>query len=89
MQNDPKGYVRTLENLPEDRKKLVAFKVTGIYSRVNTLESSKEIHVIEPFKIEDHWKEIHRNGLRSRYALVLWIARDTQGNAYVYKELRK
>lgn len=52
-------------------------------------EFNKQIHVIEPFDIPEHWKRYIAMDYGLDMTAVLWIARDTEGNAYVYKELHK
>lgn len=52
-------------------------------------EFNKQIHVVEPFIIPSHWKRYIAMDYGLDMLAVLWIARDTEGNAYVYKELHK
>ena len=52
-------------------------------------EFKKDIHVIEPFEIPKHWKRYLAMDYGMDMLAVLWIARDTEGNAYCYKELHE
>lgn len=52
-------------------------------------EFNKQIHVMKPFTIPSHWKRYIAMDYGLDMLAVLWIARDEQGNAYVYKELHK
>ena len=52
-------------------------------------EFNKQIHVIEPFEIPSHWKKYLAMDYGLDMTAVLWFARDTEGNAFVYKELHK
>lgn len=52
-------------------------------------EWRREKHVVEPFKIPDHWPKWkgYDHGYNS-YAAALWFARDPQtGRTYIYREL--
>lgn len=50
-------------------------------------EFKREIHVIEPFVIPDHWHRYTAKDYGLDKLANYWIAIDTQGYAYVYKEL--
>lgn len=52
-------------------------------------EFNKQIHIIEPFEIPSHWKKYIAIDYGMDMTAVLWIARDTEGNAYVYRELHE
>lgn len=89
MKNDP-NYVRTLENLPDDRKKAMLYGDWDIFEGQYFNEFSRKIHVIEqPFIIPKHWKKYISMDYGLDMLAVLWIARDTEGNAYAYKELHE
>ena len=88
MQNDP-NYVRTLENLPDDRRKAMLYGDWDIFEGQYFNEFKREIHVIEPFKIPKHWKRYIAMDYGLDKLAVLWIARDAEGNAYVYKEIHE
>jgi phage terminase large subunit len=50
-------------------------------------EFRREIHVIEPFIIPDHWRRYRVFDYGLDMLACYWIAVDTQNKAYVYKEL--
>jgi len=52
-------------------------------------EFNKQIHIVEPFEIPDHWKRYIAMDYGLDMTAVLWFARDTEGNAFVYRELHK
>lgn len=55
MKNDP-GYVRTLENLPEDRKKAMLYGNWDVYDGQFFPEFNRDIHVVEPYKLPDKYR---------------------------------
>lgn len=86
MTNDP-GYVKTLENLPTDRKKAMLYGDWNIFDGMYFSEYRTEIHTIEPFEIPKEWKRYITMDYGLDMLAVLWIAVDNQDNTYVYKEL--
>jgi phage terminase large subunit len=50
-------------------------------------EFKREIHVIEPFVIPDHWNRYTTKDYGLDMLANYWVAVDTYGNAFVYKEL--
>jgi len=55
MENDP-DYIRTLENLPEDRRNAMLYGNWDVYDGQFFEEFDREIHVIEPHKLPDKFK---------------------------------
>lgn len=88
VENDPR-YVKRLENLPEAEKQAFLFGNWDIFEGQYFGEFKKEIHVIESFVIPEHWKRYIAMDYGLDMLAVLWIARDTEGNAYIYKELHE
>lgn len=88
MEKDP-TYVKTLENLPEDRKRAMLYGEWDVYEGQYFTEFSRDIHVVDPFEIPQHWKRYITMDYGLDMLAVLWIARDTEGNAYVYKEIHQ
>lgn len=88
VENDPR-YVKRLENLPETQKQAFLFGNWDIFEGQYFNEFKREIHVIEPFKIPSHWKKYIAMDYGLDMLAVLWFARDTEGNAYVYKEIHE
>lgn len=88
VQNDPR-YVKRLENLPEAEKQAFLYGNWDIFEGQYFTEYDRAIHVIEPFAIPSHWKRYIAMDYGLDMLAVLWFARDTEGNAYVYKELHE
>lgn len=88
MENDP-DYVRTLENLPEDRRKAMLYGDWDIFEGQYFGEFRRDIHVIEPFEIPETWDRYISFDYGLDMFAVLFHAVDTQGNDYVYKEIHE
>lgn len=88
MRNDP-DYVRSLENLPEDRKKAMLYGDWDIFEGQYFGEFKRDIHVTTTFEIPKHWKRYIAMDYGLDKLAVLWFARDTEGNAFAYKELHE
>lgn len=86
IQNDP-NYVKRLENLPEKERKAFLHGDWDIFEGQYFGEFKRDIHVIEPFEIPSHWKRYTTKDYGLDMLANYWIAIDTEGNAYVYKEL--
>lgn len=86
MANDP-NYVKRLQNLPEDQRKAFLDGDWDIFSGQYFGEFKRDIHVCEPFPIPDHWHRYFVCDYGLDMFAGLWIARDPQGKAYVYKEV--
>lgn len=82
-------YLNRLENLSERDKKILLYGDWDIFEGQYFNEFNKDIHVIEPFVIPEHWKRYIAMDYGLDMLACLWIARDTEGNAYVYKELHQ
>lgn len=88
MKNDP-DYVRNLENLPENRRKAMLMGDWDVFDGQYFEEFDKSIHVCEPFTIPSHWKRYIAIDYGLDMFAVVWVARDTGGNAYVYREVHQ
>lgn len=86
MESSPE-YVRVLENLPEARKKAMLYGEWELFEGQYFSEFSRDIHVIEPFVIPDHWRRYAALDYGLDMLACYWIAMDTLGNAFVYREL--
>jgi phage terminase large subunit len=86
MEHDPE-YVKTLENLPEDRKKAMLYGNWDVFDGQFFPEFDRNIHVIEPFKIPNEWDKYITMDYGLDMFAVLFIAIDTNGTGYVYKEI--
>ena len=88
MENDP-GYVKALENLPEDRRKAMLYGDWNVFEGQYFTEWNTELHVIEPFKIPDTWNKYVAIDYGLDMFAAVFVAIDTRGKAYVYKEIYK
>ena len=88
MERDP-NYVRTLENLPEDRKQAMLYGNWDIFDGQFFPEFDRNIHVIEPFDIPDSWNRYIALDYGLDMFAVIFVAIDTKGKAYVYNEIHK
>lgn len=88
MENDPQ-YVKTLENLPEDRKQAMLYGNWDVFDGQFFREFNRNVHVIEPFTILEEWNRYIAIDYGLDMFAVLFIAVDTKGKAYVYNEIYK
>ncbi len=86
MEHSPE-YVRVLENLPEARKKAMLYGEWELFEGQYFSEFSRDVHVIEPFVIPSDWRRYVSLDYGLDMLACYWIAMDTSGNAYVYREL--
>lgn len=86
MQNDP-AYVKRLENLPETEKRAFLYGDWDIFEGQYFSEWNRNIHVIDPPEIPSHWNVYRVFDYGLDMLACYWIAVDTQGHSYVYKEL--
>lgn len=85
MQNDP-DYVKTLQALPEDRRKAMLYGNWDIFDGQFFAEFDRAVHVIEPFEIPKHWYIYFTMDYGLDMLAGYWIAVDPQGNGYVIRE---
>ena len=88
MEHDP-NYVRVLENLPEDRKQAMLYGNWDIFDGQFFPEFNRNLHVIEPFEIPEHWNRYIALDYGLDMFAVLFVAIDTKGKAYIYNEIHK
>ncbi len=86
MENDP-DYVRTLENLPEDRKKAMLYGDWDVFEGQYFSEFDREVHTCEPFIIPEDWKRYFVLDYGLDMLAGYFIAMDTENRAYIYKEI--
>ena len=85
---DPE-YIDRLQNLSEKDQRILLYGDWDIFDGQYFNEFKREIHVIEPFVIPEHWKRYIAMDYGLDMLAVLWVAIDTEGNAYVYKEIHE
>lgn len=86
MKNDP-NYVKRLENLPEKERKAFLDGDWDIFEGQYFGEFKRHIHVIEPFVVPEYWQRFRFLDYGLDMLAAYWAAIDTQGNAFVYKEI--
>lgn len=88
MEHDP-GYVKILENLPEDRRKAMLYGDWDVYDGQFFPEFRRDIHVEEPFEIPNNWSRYIALDYGMDMFAVLFFAVDPQGDVYAYQEIHK
>ena len=88
MESDP-GYRKRLMALPEKERKALLDGDWNIFDGMFFNEFKSDIHIIEPFEIPKEWKRYIALDYGLDMFAVLFIAIDTQNNAYVYKEIHE
>lgn len=86
MTNNPE-YVENLENLPEMRKRAMLYGDWDAFEGQYFDEFDRDIHVIDPFVIPNHWRKYITLDYGLDMLAAYWIAVDSHQKAYVYKEL--
>jgi phage terminase large subunit len=84
MQSNPE-YIEALENLPEDMRKAHLYGDWNVFAGQYFTEFRREIHVIDPFVIPDHWNRYIALDYGLDMLAAYWYAIDTQNNIYCYK----
>lgn len=88
MEHDP-AYVNVLKNLPEDRREAMLYGNWDVFDGQFFREFNRNVHVIEPFEIPEHWNRYIAMDYGLDMFAVLFIAVDPKGKAYVYNEIHK
>ncbi len=86
MEKDP-DYEKRLDALPEKERKALREGNWDIFDGQYFNEFDRKIHVVEPFEIPDEWDKYRTIDYGLDMLACLWVAVDTKGNEYVYKEL--
>ena len=86
MKHSP-DYVRTLENLPENRRKAMLEGDWDIFEGQYFAEFRRKIHVVKPFSIPGNWRRYAALDYGMDMLACYWIAVDEHENAVVYREL--
>lgn len=89
MENDP-NYLIRLMSLPDIERKQLLEGDWDTFAGQYFSEFTRSIHVVEPFTIPRDWRKYRAmdEGYSDPY-VCLWIAQDSKGNAYVYREFSK
>ena len=87
MDADPR-YVVRLENLPEEEKKAFLYGDWNVFKGQYFKGYRKDLHEIEPFAIPvNREKIICLDYWYSAPSAVYWLAKDYDGNVFIYREL--
>lgn len=82
------AYVQMLSSLPENIRKAHRYGDWSALSGSYFPEFSEATHVIKPFKIPDDWVRYRAFDYGLDCLACFWIAVDTGGRCYVYRELK-
>lgn len=85
LENDP-GYVNMLNNLSDGLRQAWRDGNWDMLAGQYFSEFDRNIHVIEPFAIPEHWKRYRAIDYGLDCLACLWIAIDERGDYYVYRE---
>ena len=85
MEADPE-YINRLETLGENERKALLNGEWDIFEGQYFPEFSRDIHVCAPFEIPEYWKRFRGLDYGLDMTACLWLAVDTTGKIYVYRE---
>ena len=85
LSSDP-GYVNMLNNLSDGLRQAWRDGNWDMLAGQYFSEFDRNIHVVEPFQIPDHWKKYRTTDYGLDCLACLWLAIDERGNYYVYRE---
>jgi phage terminase large subunit len=90
LENDPE-YVRRLESEPnETLRKAYRYGDWDIFAGQYFSEIRREIHMIKPFEIPEHWNRFGSYDFGFNHPAAFgWFANDEDGNVYLYREFIK
>ena len=86
MKADP-GYITRLEKLSKKDREALLFGNWDIFDGQYFTEWNREIHVVRPFEIPKEWRRYFVMDYGLDMLAGYWIAVDTYGRAYVYREI--
>ena len=86
MAKDPK-YLQRLNNLSESDRKALRDGVWDLAEGQYFTEWDAGIHVVQPFTIPREWERVFAMDYGLDMLAGYWIALDTVGNAFVYREI--
>jgi phage terminase large subunit len=87
IQNDP-DYVHRLESEPNEAlRRAFRFGDWDIFAGQFYSELSRDVHVVKPFAIPDHWTRFGAYDYGFNHPAAFgWFAVDEDGNVYLYRE---
>lgn len=81
------GYIKRLEMLSETDKQRLLYGDWDVFDGQYFDEFDRSTHVIRPFAIPTYWRRYFVMDYGLDMLAGYWIAVDTQGKAYVYREI--
>ena len=87
LDDQDRKKITDLEISNPDRYKVVGLGEYGIPGGNYFEEFRRDIHVIKPFPIPEHWRKYRVFDYGLDMLACYWITTDERGRAYVYKEL--
>ena len=88
MEHDP-DYMLRLERFPEAMRKAYLEGSWDLFEGLYFPEFSRDVHVVKPFQIPEHWKLYYVMDYGLDMLAGYWIALDEHDRGYVVKELYK
>ena len=85
LENDP-GYVNMLNNLSDGLRQAWRDGNWDMLAGQYFSEFNRNVHVVEPFVIPEHWKRYRSIDYGLDCLACLWIAVDERGDYYIYRE---
>lgn len=85
LEND-ENYVKELQSLPEDMRRAWLYGEWDVFDGQFFKEFNSGVHVCEPFIIPREWFRYRAFDYGLDMCACLWVAVDTEGNSYVYRE---
>lgn len=85
-ERDP-GYVRMLQNLPEDLRRAWLDGEWDVFAGQYFREFDRAIHVCRPFALPGSWRRYFAMDYGLDMLAGYWAAFSPQGDAYVYREI--
>lgn len=86
LENSP-DYVRSLENLPHDRRRAMLYGDWNVFEGQYFPEFQRETHLCEPFRIPAHWVRWRVFDYGYDMFACYFVAMDENRRAYFYKEI--
>ncbi|MBE6911863.1 MAG: hypothetical protein E7473_05000 [Ruminococcaceae bacterium] len=86
MKNDPE-YIKRLKRLSKKDREALLFGNWDIFEGQYFTEWNRDVHVISPFEIPKEWRRYFVMDYGLDMLAGYWIAIDTYGRAYVYREI--
>ncbi len=83
------SYVKRLENLDEKNKKALLYGDWDIFDGQYFTEFDRQKHVVSPFEIPPEWRRYRAIDYGLDCFAVLWIAVNSLGECFVYREYAK